>query len=56
MTSESDGPESSTETDPTVDHEVVPTPWSFKIMVVLLAIYLLYRSWQGVVWLIERIS
>ena len=34
--------------------EPVPTPWSFKIMVVLLAIYLLYRFGEGVVWLIER--
>ena len=33
-----------------------PVPWSFKIMLALLAVYLLYRLWQGIVWLVERLG
>jgi hypothetical protein len=34
----------------------IPTPLSFKVMVVLAGIYLLYRLGQGVVWLIQALS
>lgn len=34
----------------------IPTPLSFKIMVVLASVYLLYRLGQGVVWLIQALS
>jgi hypothetical protein len=36
--------------------EQTPTPWSFKVFVVLAAIYLLYRLGQGVVWVVDRFS
>ncbi|MFO7549401.1 MAG: hypothetical protein R6X29_11120 [Acidimicrobiia bacterium] len=32
------------------------TPFSFKLVLVLTAVYLLYRLIQGVVWLVERIG
>jgi hypothetical protein len=32
------------------------TPFSFKLVLVLTAVYLLYRLIQGVVWLAERIG
>lgn len=38
------------------DDEVPPAPLSFKIMVVLAALYLAWRLIQGVVWLIERVT
>jgi len=38
------------------DHVHVPTPISFKIMVVLATLYLLYRLGQGVVWLFQALS
>ncbi len=34
----------------------LPTPLSFKIMVVLAGLYLLYRLGQGVVWLFQALS
>lgn len=37
------------------EHDAPPAPWSFKIMIVLVAIYLLYRLAQGVVWVVERL-
>lgn len=33
--------------------EDVRTPWSFKLMVVLVALYLGWRLVQGIVWLVE---
>lgn len=36
--------------------EDVPTPWSFKIMVVLVVLYLLYRLVQAVGWLFQALS
>lgn len=32
-----------------------PSPWGFRIALVLTAIYLLYRMGQGIAWLIERL-
>ena len=32
-----------------------PTPWGFRITLVLVAIYLLYRLGQGAVWLWDAI-
>ncbi len=34
----------------------LPTPLSFKIMVVLVGLYLLYRLGQAVVWLFQALS
>jgi hypothetical protein len=31
-----------------------PSPWPFRILVVLTAIYLLYRLGQGIGWLVDR--
>ena len=33
-----------------------PTPWGFRITVVLVAIYLVYRLIQLIVWLVGKIS
>ena len=33
-----------------------PTPFSFKLMVVLAVLYLGWRLVQGVIWLIDRIG
>lgn len=32
-----------------------PSPWGFRITLVLVGVYLLYRLWQGVAWLVERL-
>ena len=29
-------------------------PWHFKLLLVALAIYLSWRAWQGVTWVIHR--
>jgi hypothetical protein len=34
----------------------IKTPFSFKLMVVLVALYLGWRLIQGVVWVFERLS
>jgi hypothetical protein len=31
--------------------EEVTVPWHLKLLLVALAIYLLYRAWQGIAWL-----
>ncbi len=31
-----------------------PSPWGFRIVVMMTAIYLLYRLGQGIGWLINR--
>lgn len=36
--------------------EDTPTPFSFKLMVVLVALYLGWRLVQGIVWLIGALS
>lgn len=41
------GPEEGTE-DPTV-------PWHFKLLVLATVLYLGWRAWQGVAWLIGRL-
>lgn len=38
------------------EHLDVPTPLSFKIMVVLASLYLLYRLGQAVVWLFQALG
>ena len=30
-------------------------PWHFKLLVVAVALYLGYRAWQGIDWLIVRL-
>ncbi len=37
------------------DNEAVPVPWHLKLLLVALAIYLAYRLYQGVAWLITRL-
>ncbi len=34
----------------------VPTPFSFKLMVVLAVIYLGWRLVQGIIWLIDQLA
>jgi len=36
--------------------EQVRTPFSFKLMIALTAIYLGWRLIQGIVWLVDRLS
>jgi hypothetical protein len=31
-----------------------PTPWGFRIVLALVALYLIYRLIQGIVWVIGR--
>lgn len=40
-------------TDPDPDDDLAdePTPWTFRIMLILGALYLLWRLIQGVLWL-----
>lgn len=32
-----------------------PTPWGFRIVLLLVAVYLLYRLGQGVAWVVQRL-
>ncbi len=32
-----------------------PSPWGFRITLGLIALYLGYRLWQGIVWVVERL-
>lgn len=41
-------------TQPPAEPEV-RAPWHFKLLVVSAAAYLLWRAWQGVAWVIERV-
>lgn len=34
----------------------LPSPWGFRITLALVAIYLLYRLGQGIVWLYEWLT
>jgi hypothetical protein len=44
-------------TDPTPpEEEALKTPFGFRLMVVLVVIYLGWRLVQGVMWLIDQIS
>lgn len=52
----SDGPSGSDSDIGGVSPEEIPTPFLFKVMVVLTAVYLLYRLGQGVVWLFQVLS
>lgn len=38
------------------EHEDLATPWSFKVMVVLVVLYLGWRLVEGIVWLWRAIS
>jgi hypothetical protein len=40
--------------DPGQDQDM-PTPFTFKLMIVLTVLYLGYRLAQGVVWVVERL-
>jgi hypothetical protein len=33
----------------------VPTPWHFKLLLVALVLYLGFRAWQGVDWLVHHL-
>jgi hypothetical protein len=44
------------DTDGADDVADVPTPFSFKLMIVLTVLYLGWRLVQGVVWLVERLT
>lgn len=35
--------------------EDVPTPWGFRITLLAVGVYLLWRLIQGIVWLVDRI-
>jgi hypothetical protein len=37
-------------------HDEVKTPFSFKLMIVLVVLYLGWRFIQGIVWLVDWIS
>jgi predicted RNA-binding Zn-ribbon protein involved in translation (DUF1610 family) len=39
----------------TDDEQPEPLPWHFKLLLVALAIYLAYRAFQGVEWLIAHL-
>lgn len=47
-------------TDPYLPEEEsaseMPSPWGFRIFVVLTALYLLYRLGQGIAWVVGRFS
>jgi len=34
----------------------LPSPWGFRIFIVLAAIYLLYRLGQGIAWVVTRLA
>jgi hypothetical protein len=34
---------------------VPPAPWGFRIVLLLVAVYLLYRLGQGVAWVVQRL-
>jgi hypothetical protein len=38
---------------PAGEEEDVPFPWHLKLLAVAIAIYLLYRLWQGIEWVIR---
>lgn len=37
------------------DQDAIKTPWSFKVMIVLVVLYLGWRLVQGLVWVWDRI-
>jgi hypothetical protein len=39
----------------TVIGEAPKVPWHFKLLLVALVIYLAYRAWQGIDWLVHHI-
>lgn len=36
------------------DDETLPVPWHLKVLVGAVALYLGYRAWEGVVWVVHR--
>ncbi len=38
---------------PTVEHR--PSPWYFKFMIVATVVYLGYRAFQGITWVVHHI-
>jgi hypothetical protein len=40
---------------PAVAADEVRAPWHFKVLLVGLALYLLYRGWQGIDWVIHQV-
>jgi len=41
--------------EPKAARDDVAVPWHFKLLLVALTIYLLYRAWQGVAWLAHHV-
>lgn len=41
--------------EPNRPEDEVKAPWSFKLMIVLVVLYLGWRLVQGIIWLIEQI-
>ena len=39
--------------DPTLDEEELSTPWHFKLLLLALVLYLIYRAVQLFVWLYQ---
>jgi len=38
-----------------VDAPHRPVPWTFKVMLIAFAIYLTYRAYQGVTWVVHHV-
>jgi len=38
-----------------LDVTVPKTPWHFKLLILALVVYLSYRAWQGIVWVMGRL-
>ncbi len=43
-----------TTTDDASDEQPVPLPWHLKLLAAALAVYLGFRAWQGIDWIIHR--
>ena len=42
-------------TSPTTEQPPVPVPWHLKLLLAALAVYLAYRAFQGVAWVITHV-
>jgi hypothetical protein len=38
----------------TADDQRVPLPWHLKLLAAAAAVYLAFRAWQGIEWIIDR--
>jgi hypothetical protein len=39
---------------PAADEETLPVPWHLKVLAGAVALYLGYRAYEGIVWLVHR--